>query len=226
MEALLTGIDRAETLRYLGCRGAFPPAEVAEQVDRMAAEILRTARPRWVYRECALEWESSGLKISGTSLELPGKDIRALLQGCSSAVFFAATLGAETEALIRRAELTDMGKALVLDCCMSAAVENICDNLQKELEKDYRGRGLFLTDRYSPGYGDLPVTAQGDFLTLLNASRRIGLTCTAESILVPRKSVTAVMGVARSPRPRREKCGECALADSCPYRKDGKTCGK
>ncbi len=225
MEALLTGIDRTETLRYLGCRGAFPP-EIVEQADNAAEEILRTARPRWVYREYALERDSAGLRVAGTFLKLPGKDIQALLEGCSSAVFFAVTLGAEAEALVRRAELTDMGKALIFDCCMSAAVENVCDNLQEKLEKDYQGRGLFLTDRYSPGYGDLPITVQRDFLTILDASRRIGLTCTAESILVPRKSVTAILGVARTLRSRREKCGECTLSDSCPYRKDGKTCGK
>ena len=224
MEAMLTGIDRQEVLRYMGCRGEVP-AEVVRQVEEAADAVFRAAHPRWIFRECRLERRAESLSLEGASFLLPGEDVKKLLSGCDEAVFLAVTLGTEAEGIIRRAELTDMGKALALDCCMSAAVENICDNLQRQLENRFRERELFLTDRYSPGYGDLPITVQRDLLAFLDAPRRIGLTCTADSILLPRKSVTAIMGVSSLPHPRRRKCETCKMAESCPYRKEGKTCG-
>ena len=52
-----------------------------------------------------------------------------------------------------------------------------------------------MTPRFSPGYGDLPIELQRDFLTLLDASRKIGLTATESSMLVPSKSITALIGI-------------------------------
>ena len=49
-----------------------------------------------------------------------------------------------------------MMKAVLFDSCASAAIEAVCDNLQKELQQSYP----YLTDRYSCGYGDLPITLQ------------------------------------------------------------------
>ena len=58
----------------------------------------------------------------------------------------------------------------------------------------------FLTDRFSPGYGDFPMESSKDLVGLLDAGRRIGLTVSQSGILIPRKSVTAVLGVSDRPR--------------------------
>ena len=57
--------------------------------------------------------------------------------------------------------------------------------------------GCALRHRFSPGYGDLPLSVQPAFLAALDATRRLGITLTSSFLMVPTKSVTAFVGVAR-----------------------------
>ena len=62
-------------------------------------------------------------------------------------------------------------------------------------------------------------------LEMILTLRKIGLCDTPTHLLTPRKSVTAVLGVAGHPvTGRRAGCANCALRERCAYRKEGKTC--
>ena len=52
-----------------------------------------------------------------------------------------------------------------------------------------------LVSRYSPGYGDFPLTAQRELLSLLDAPRKVGVSLTDTLLMVPSKSVSAIIGV-------------------------------
>ena len=82
-----------------------------------------------------------------------------------------------------------------------------------------------MTDRYSPGYGDLPLTLQPQLLSLLDAARQIGLTLTDTCLMTPRKSVTALFGLSGRPPARHASgCQSCSLKETCSYRKAGISC--
>ena len=71
------------------------------------------------------------------------------------------------------------------------------------------------------------LTVQGEFLALLDAPRRLGLCATGSSILTPRKSVTAVIGVGEpgvESIPRERGCGSCSLRETCAFRRAGTSC--
>jgi cobalamin-dependent methionine synthase I len=124
-----------------------------------------------------------------------------------------------------RREVTDMADAVIMDACASVAVENVCDHFEFDLRRQLEGEGQYLTDRYSPGYGDLPLNCQSRLCDALDAQRRIGLTVTASSIMVPRKSVTAILGISDRPQTLRKRgCEVCSLFLTCPYRKEGIRC--
>ncbi len=136
----------------------------------------------------------------------------------------AATLGLEAEALIRRAQKRSMADAVILDAAGSAAIENVCDNLCADLAERFAPR--FLTDRFSPGYGDMPLSDQAPFFRALDVSRRIGVSLTESNLIVPQKTVTALIGVSDRPQPKRgQGCESCARAGICTFRKEGKSCG-
>ncbi|MBQ8143978.1 MAG: methionine synthase, partial [Butyricicoccus sp.] len=159
-------------------------------------------------------------------LAFSGEDIGEMLQDCDKVIFFAATLGSEFEMLIRRAQARDMTKALVFDACGSAAIEEVCEQAMSEIQMNYP-EFFHLTDRFSPGYGDMGIQCQHELLAIVNAERTIGLTATDTHILVPRKSVTALIGVADRPQTRRFRgCAYCSMFTNCSFRKAGKTCGK
>lgn len=219
----LTRLNTDEILRYMGCPPERADAGLRAQVEDCAGELLGAVRPRWRERTVELSFEEGGVRLEN-GLLLPGEDLKRHLAGCGRAAVFCATLGAETDALIRRAERLDMGRALALDCCASAAVEEICDRIEEELHSKFPGCSFPF--RYSPGYGDLPLSVQGPLLDLLDAPRRVGLCASASHILTPRKSVTAILGVAQGEIAQQKRsCLGCPAQGSCQYRKAGGHCG-
>lgn len=216
MAMTLTEINRAEVLQYLGWRGSEIPPEVNAKLDGCLQETLTLASPRVVWR--LLPVLPGGLRV--------GDDIQALLSESTQCVLLAATLGNALETAIRRAQVRGLTRALMLDCCGSAAIESVCDAAEAEIRAAV-GEGKHLTDRFSPGYGDLPLSVQPLLLDILDAPRRIGLTLTPTGIMTPRKSVTAILGIADTPQPRRFRgCAYCSMFENCAYRKAGKSCGK
>ncbi|MGE4549312.1 MAG: hypothetical protein AB7C89_07160 [Intestinibacillus sp.] len=224
MESVLTAINRSEVLKYLRYRGGTVPEETEAQIREGMDTVLRTARPRYRFQLFDID-RTDGLRLAGTSFALVGEDIAGLLAACDRCVLLAATLGNELESLLRRAQLTDMARAVILDACSSSAIENVCDNIEAEILKQLPG--MHQTDRFSPGYGDMPITVQREFCEVMDTARKIGLTVSASGIMIPRKSVTAILGIADKPQPKRFRgCEHCSLFENCVFRKDGKTCGK
>ena len=58
--------------------------------------------------------------------------------------------------------------------------------------------GERLIMRFSPGYGDWALSAQRELLRMLDASRTVGVSLTDTMLMVPSKSVSAVIGVRTS----------------------------
>ncbi|MCI8361411.1 MAG: methionine synthase [Clostridiales bacterium] len=222
----MAAIDKSEALRYLGHRGQDVPADLSALIDDCMEQCMAAARPRQVSRRFDLSAGMDGLELVGTGLSLPGRDIAAHLAGCSACLLMAATLGVDMDNLIKRYESVDLTRSLILDACAASLIESVCDEAEAALRQQAEGEGKGLTGRYSPGYGDLPLELQPRFTALLDTVRRIGLCCSRTDILLPRKSVTAIMGITDRPPAGpsvRQGCGrncaDCKLTD-CYYRKE------
>ena len=172
MEVQLSSLDISEVLRYMGCPAHQADQALVDTVTTCAQALVKTARPRWTYRTFSISLEEEGVRLS-TGLLLPGQDLRTHLSGCHQVAVFCATLSPQVDSLIRQAESRDMLQALALDCCATAAVEQVCDEIETFLHGEYPG--CYFPFRYSPGYGDLPLSLQGPLLALLDAPRKIGL---------------------------------------------------
>ena len=118
-----------------------------------------------------------------------------------------------------------MTSALILDSMASTAIEQVCDTAEKEIREKI-SKDNFMTWRFSPGYGDLPITIQREFVRVTDAEKRIGLTVNEGGILLPRKSVTAIIGLSKEPIPKQRRgCAYCNMNKTCQFRKGGTHCG-
>ena len=215
------GPDIDEILRYLRVRG--DAGALRGRVERVAAELAKAIRPRYVYRAFPLERTAEGIALAGSGVTLTSGLAARLLDTCDTAVLLCCTLGMEFERRLHATERRDMGEAAILDACGSAWVESGCDMAEAEIAARFTPR--FLTDRFSPGYGDLPLSLQPSVLAALDAERRLGIHLTDSFLMTPSKSVTAVLGVSDAPQPARVRgCGYCAMRKTCEYRKGGTTC--
>ena len=216
-------LNLSEALRYLGAPGEPDPALLA-QLSAMSDKLTRSVTPRYIWRVFPLSFRGEGPTLEGAGLTLPGGMAARMLEECSQAVLLACTLGAGFEALLRAEQARNMARAAMLDACGSVWAEAGCDQAEGKISA--RFPELYRTDRFSPGYGDLPLTIQKDVCALLDAPRRLGVQVTDSFLLNPSKTVTAVIGLSERPQPARIRgCGFCNLRENCQYRKGGKNCG-
>lgn len=217
---------REEVLRYLGHHGQEISPEMEAELLCCMEKVYEEAIPRSVCQRFSLCREQGSIVVKGTALVLTGEDIAHLLAGSEECFLLAVTLGSQVERLLGYTQRLSMTRALLMDCAATAMIEAVCDDLESRLRSQIEQEGLELTWRYSCGYGDLPLALQKDFLAALNAQRRIGLTCNEDFIMIPRKSVTAVMGVGEKGTGRQPVCSSCPYNESCNLRKAGKSCGR
>ncbi len=209
-----------EALRYLGLKPENMTEQLEADINRTTRMLQEKADFRYTYRLFPIEVRENRVEVVGSNLTLPGKDIANLLQHSKECVILAATLGMEVDKLLLITQKTSISDAVIMDALAGAMIEDECNKLQDKLEKTHT-----LTHRYSPGYGDLPVQIQAGVLNVLNARQSIGLFCTSNSILLPRKSITAVMGITGI-KSDMDMCKSCLLYEECNYRKGGKKCGR
>lgn len=215
-------IDLSEVLRYLGAKEPVP-AQLRADVCAAADELKSAITPQYTYRLFSLQQQADGFFLPEAGVLLPGRDAGKMLAQCTHAVLLCCTLGARFDALLRARQARDMSRAVILDACGSVWVEAGCDELESELKHRFPGR--FLTDRFSPGYGDLPLSLQEDICTVLDTERRLGLHVNERFMLNPVKSVTAVIGVSDQPQAARIRgCAYCSMSTTCTLRKGGNRC--
>ena len=194
--------DEAEILRYAGVplsvlkgEGAMAGDAGGDMHPLVSWGIAASApliRPMVSYCYAPLSRDSDGFPV------LPflqhSRDLKAALSGCCGAVLFAATIGAGIDRLIRRYERLTPAKALILQAIGAQQAEALCDRFNVEITGSLRASGFDTRPRYSPGYGDLPLSVQPDMLSLTDAGRRMGITLNASYLMSPSKSVTAIIG--------------------------------
>ena len=211
-------VPREEALRYLGCGGAQPDQATAALLEARIRAVEEAADPRWTSLEVPLTLCPGGAELGDWSIR--SEKLRAHLEGCTAALLFGATLGVGVDRLIARSAAGKVAQAAVDQAVAAALIEAVCDDACDQLTKQYPGK--YLRPRFSPGYGDFPLTDQPELLRRLDGPRKIGLTATDSCLLAPIKSVTAVIGVADTPG----KChaGGCATCSktNCAFRRDTK----
>ena len=215
----MTGIHApfVQVCRYLGCLGEPDPA-LAERVRALTAQAEEAAQPRTVSRVFPLTF-LGGDKLALGPLAVESAALGKNLAGCEEVILFAATLGVGVDRLIARANAGRVSDAAVYQAAGAALIEEVCDLAWEDLRRAGEAEGWHLRPRFSPGYGDFPLACQGELLSALRAPETIGLTASDAMLLLPSKSVTAVMGRSRLALPcHRTGCEACGKTD-CAFRR-------
>lgn len=218
-------IEKSEVLRYLGYRGQEIDGITAERIDRMTELCLKTAKPRYYYVRFNIKMAEKGVALLGTDIVFRGRDIAAHLKGAEAIALMAVTIGHECERKLMQLEASSMTDAICFNSAAIALTEAAADRCQSELAALYRRDGYYINARYSPGYGDFPLSQQSEVLRLLNAGPRLGITLTEGDLMLPRKSVTAVLGLFKDEQERRTSCESCVMRETCDFRRNGEHCG-
>lgn len=227
----IDSIDRSEVLRYLGYAGQEMTPELEGRIGSGASRCLSIGTPRGVWR--IFDAEGRGTKedgtpyvrLAGTPLELLGTSMQKHMDGAVAVGVMAVTVGMGVERELRRLSLTDRVGQVVFDAAATTLVERAADACEASIVSAGYERGLFANSRFSPGYGDMPMTTQPVLLQALDAQRQLGIALTNTLLMVPTKSVTAVVGLFEIIQPSTHAtCAGCSCFDFCTIRPTGHTC--
>lgn len=184
--------SKAEIMRYMRA-GREISSELDEIVARAAQSVYKSISPRVCYIYLPLEINQSKIKAGDMCFE--SQSLAKRLYGCHKVCIFAATVGSEVDRIIRASSAVSSALGLAADASGTAAVEEVCDELCRRLEKEANEHGECTTSRFSAGYGDLSVEYQKDILNLLDTKKHIGVGLSLGGMMTPTKSVTAILGI-------------------------------
>ena len=187
-------VTLAEIARYMRMGRSVPDGELASRVLKLRDEANAVIRPARIWRRFAI---SGGAISSGTSrLAIEGTLARHIA-GCSSAFLVCGTIGAAFDAFHRRVSISSGLDALIVQAIGAALIEKVMDETEDAIRREL-SNGESLAPRYSPGYGTFPLAAQRTLLELLDAPLKIGVSLTDTLLMVPSKSVSAIIGVRKA----------------------------
>lgn len=207
-------IDKTNLYRSLGYKTQAPDENIQAEIATAIASVEKADAARWIWAKYTLQKEN--MMLEPIQMQLAGNDVKEHLQDCTEVILLAVTLGSKIERVTRMAQATNMQQAILVDVASSTLIEQYADLAQQSLLAAMEEKGAYITSRYSPGYGDFPLAIQPDVLRVLNAQRAIGLTVNESCLLIPRKSITALLGVADRPvKGKLAGCAHCVLREKC-----------
>lgn len=179
--------DYRQIRRYAGC-----PEGAQEIIDECIRE-LAGLQYRVSYREFDIHETQHNLDLGFAVTD--SCDLKKALHGCSRVLLFAATVGILPDRLIARYSRSAAAKALFIQAIGTERVEALCDAFCKQQAQAYAAGGHCLLPRFSPGYGDLPLSMQRQVFDALNCPVQLGIALNDSLLMTPSKSVTALAGI-------------------------------
>lgn len=173
------------------------------QVHRLFDEQMASAPalldPRGVYRYLHVASRTERmLTFANSDFYIKSAQVVRMLENAEPVILFMVTIGSRLEEVVKEMFDDDrMAEAVILDAIGSETADAVADHLHRDvLWRMARANGMKVTPRFSPGYGDWPVTVQAAFLKACGGDL-IDISVNSSSLMSPRKSVSAVLGYIR-----------------------------
>lgn len=197
-----------EILRYAGVMGKEVPSNMEEIMEKCIEECesRQVFSYKVSYRMLPVSI-SQGEDIDFGLCRVVSRDLAKNLAGCENCIFFAATVGHGIDRMIVKYSRIDSAKALFMQAIGAERVESLCDTFCSDTdifvaEDSQSPFGVScgvsryrLRPRFSPGYGDLSLEMQKDFLNITEAGKRLNISLGDSLLMSPSKSVTAIVGL-------------------------------
>ena len=189
-------------LSYLGFLGLEADGDLRQEVAEALSVLIKMQRFRYLTK-----------RFDRRLPFLEKEPYRTFLGDAPAYYLSLMTLGGEVELYLRRLALTDLRRALVADACGSALLEQLADGEEARCAEP-------LSRRFCPGYEGSPVEDVAEIHRILDGGK-IGVALTDGGLMIPQKSMAAVLAVGGA---RGQRCNTCPLFAHCVFRKEQSVC--
>ena len=194
-----TAIPIKKSLRRIG----YPSSQknLPHEINKIFEKMLDLARnliePQAVYRILKVQ-SKDALEITfrETLFVIKSLKVAKMLLESKYVVLFMTTIGPRLESKVT--SLFNSGEptsGFILDAIGSETADEVANTLHRIILNNIAAdQGFSITPRFSPGYGDWSLAVQKELLEICNGSQ-IGIAVNEQSLMIPRKSVSAVVGL-------------------------------
>ena len=216
-------LKTGEVLRRQGFGGH---SKIRPEIKTLILELLATVENAHLL-ESAVAYEYyqvTGMSPSRVSLEgdkaIHGSLLPKIFPEAKRLAVIVCTVGPKLEK--QATDYSKKGEALrgmILDGIGSAAVDMLAPEACRLIASEASSHGHQTSSPVSPGWPGLPLAEQWNLFELVNA-QEIGVSLTPSGIMVPRKSVSMVIGIGpqMTTWTQADVCARCSLRKTCPYR--------
>jgi len=204
--------NHREAMRYLRANPKDKTTSVL--IDTVYLKLRNEVQARSTVKRYRCSVDSEGVTLD-CGVRFASKNLARHLADCEEVLLLGATLGVRVDSAIRRLAMLSVSEGAAAQAVSAALIESYCDEVQAKLATG----GLKQKTRFSPGYGDWDLAEQKLLFQLLDCAKTIGLTLTEGCMMVPTKSVTAIIGLTEKETciSKQHKCSECTNLN-CEFR--------
>lgn len=193
-------------------------------IDDLTRQCISLSEPKACYTilpDPVIDKKASTLQISNQVFEVD-KIVARAFNNSTHMVLFIGTCGEKPEQLSR--QLMSEGhslEGLIVDLIASQLADEVAEYIHRTIEKDALEAGLKITNRYSPGYCNWPVSDQHK-LFALTGNTTCGVRLQPSSLMIPIKSVSCLIGMGPQVKFNNYVCEYCNNT-LCVYRNKKKS---
>ena len=217
--------DLLDVSYFLRSQGIDPEKIDAEKYYRRIS-IFEEARkeaetlihPRALFILISVKQIQDGEIILQGNEVIQSRLLASLLKSAGEILVGVSTLG---DALEKRVDehfkQGDSAKAVALDGWGTAALASFARQFEKHFGTIARARGKNLSIIFEPGHAEWPLDQQQVLFRLLPA-QKIGMRLTSSSLMIPKKSVSRLVGLGNGLFAEGTKCNYCSRQKQCLFR--------
>ena len=188
-------LRRREIYRYLRLEGHAPDEATSADVERNLKRLHDMVDVRCVASLRPITRTGDVLVFGDFSTE--SVMLQKNMKTSEYAVIFAMTLGAAVDRLINRLLVTSKADAFITDACCTEYLESYANHYCAQVREEAAEYDLIAHPRFSPGFADFGLEFQWPLIRSLHADKKMHIALTEGNMLVPTKTITALMGLDR-----------------------------
>ncbi len=146
-----------------------------------------------------------------------GPLVARALAGATEAALAVCTIGPALEEQVSAIFAADSVRAMALEGAGNAAVGEVTRLIVARICDEASARGLGTGMRVNPGQEGWPIEQQRVFFDLV-PGKEIGVRLTESCLMLPRKSVSVVVGLGPEMQPDAVVCDFCSKRERCQWR--------
>ena len=204
-------IDKNNIYKALGMKEENSDEHISLLIDQYIDKSKKLGKPCIafsIFENPGFDRKKGELYLNGLTFSL-GKQVVAFLSKSSRIIIFTVTCGDGIEKFSKNlVKEGHMLEGLVVDIIGSELAEELAEYLYQKVEQTVGKENLKITNRYSPGYCNWPVSDQQNLFALMS-DNNCGIQLNSSSLMLPIKSVSGMIGIGREVKKLAYKCQLC-----------------